>query len=162
MDACTRNRTSDLVLLRGEYTRRNFPAQLDGCCPAWGDWQFKLGGSRQRGFAPKTRGEGGATKIIFEANFLCAPRIRVKRALWMSRDDYKPGGAAGRSRNWAASRRSGWRPPPSSSHSQPAPSSKFTTNSRQVHGKFTTNRRQRPRIRRGLPQISRFRKTRFP
>ena len=60
--------------------------------------------------------------IIFDANFLCAPRIRVKRALWVSIDDYEPGGAAGRSRNWAASCLSGWRPPPSSSHSQRATS----------------------------------------
>ena len=86
-------------------------------------WRFQLDSAVRAGSHSENKGGGGGgTRIIFDANFLCAPRIRVKRALWVSRDDYKPGGAAGRSRNWAASRRSGWRPPPSSSHSQPAPS----------------------------------------
>ena len=78
--------------------------------PVPGVRRFHLDSAVSAGSHSENKGGGGATKIIFEANFLCAPRIRERElyiAIWMSRDDYTPGGAAGRSRNWAASCRSG-------------------------------------------------------
>ena len=78
--------------------------------PVPGVRRFYLDSAVSAGSHSENKGGGGATKIIFEANFLCAPRIRERElyiAIWMSRDDYTPGGAAGRSRNWAASCRSG-------------------------------------------------------
>ena len=78
--------------------------------PVPGVRRFYLDSAVSAGSHSENKGGGGATKIIFEANFLCAPRIRERElyiAIWMSRDDYTPGDAAGRSRNWAASCRSG-------------------------------------------------------